>query len=110
MTLEQIIAAIESGEFDKDLAKISSAVDSRKATVRSTITIKDFGIGDKVKFNNSCGTRYIVGHTGKVVGIKRTKLVVTLDTPVGRFARVNPITRELESAQITVPTAIVDLV
>jgi hypothetical protein len=112
MTLSSatVMAAIGSGEFDTDLAKIQEAVELRLSQTRSSKTIKDFGIGDKVRLNNNCGTRYLVGHTGKIVGMKRTKLVITLDSPVGKFIRVNPATREIESAQITIPTALVDLI
>lgn len=103
-----VLAAIGGGDLDTDLINIISAAQQRLSQVRSTKTVKDFGIGDAVKFNDTCGTRYLVGHTGRIVGMKRTKLVVTLDVPTGRFARVNPITRQVESAHITVPIAIVD--
>ena len=103
-----LLAQLQSGEYDEDLSKILAAVETRIAHVRSTKTVKDFGIGDLVKLNNNCGTRYLVGHTGRVVGMKRTKLVVTLDKPTGRFARVNPVTNQIESAHITVPIALVD--
>jgi len=103
-----LLTQIEMGEYDADLTKISSAVEERLTKVRSSKTVKDFGIGDKIKFNSLCGTRYLIGHTGRIVGMKRTKLVVTLDKPTGRFARVNPTTRQLESANITVPIGIVD--
>lgn len=103
-----LLTQIEMGEYDADLSKIFSAVETRLSKVRASKTIKDFGIGDKIKINSNCGTRYLIGHTGKVVGVKRTKLVVTFDSPIGRFARVNPATRELESANVTVPIGIVD--
>ena len=106
LDIEAVKAAIQSGELDKDLGAISTVVESRLATLRATKTATDFGIGDKVRFNNSCGTRYLVGHTAQVVGMKRTKIVVKLDNPMGRFARYTPA--GVESANITVPISIVD--
>jgi len=108
LTTGTVLAAIGGGDLDSDLVNIISAAEQRLSQVRSTKTVKDFGIGDAIKFNHNCGTRYLIGHTGRIVGMKRTKLVVTLDKPTGRFARVNPTTRQLESANITVPIGIVD--
>lgn len=102
MTLHDIIASIEAGKFDKDLAKIQTALANR----RSVMSIDAFNIGDRVVFNDQCGTRYLVGQTAVVTGMKRSKIVVELDRPIGRFVRYSngqPI-----SASIVVPTGIVD--
>jgi hypothetical protein len=107
LTIETLEAAIASGQLDGDIGRLSSAVEARLAVVRAGKKATDFGIGDMVKFNNNCGTRYLVGHTARVVGMKRTKIVVKLDKPMGRFAHVSP-TGTIESANITVPIAIVD--
>jgi hypothetical protein len=106
LTIEAVQAAIMSGELDANLGKLSTTLEARLSEVRATKTATDFGIGDKVRFNNSCGTRYLVGHTAQVVGMKRTKIVVKLDNPMGRFARYTPA--GMESANITVPISIVD--
>ena len=109
LTLEAVQEAINSGDLDANLAKLKEAVDSRMKTIRTTKTNKDFGIGDKVRFNDSCGTRYVVGLTATVVGMKQKKMIVKLDTPVGRFAKYLP-NGEVVSADITVPPGIVDLI
>ena len=106
ITLEAVRAAIESGEMDNDLGALSTLVENRLAAVRSSKKATDFGIGDKVRFNNNCGTRYLVGATARVTGMKRTKIVVQLEKPQGRFARYTPT--GTESANITVPISIVD--
>jgi hypothetical protein len=98
---------ISSGEFDAQLPEIFRAVESRMAEIRAVKTPQDFGIGDVVRFNNQCATRYLVGHTARVVGMKRTKIVVKLEKPTGRFSRVMA-NGEIESASITVPISIVD--
>lgn len=107
MTLNDILEQINSGTLDKDLGTLSTAVNQRLTTIRSSMKNSDFGLGDKVRFNNSCGTRYLIGETATVVGRKKIKLVVKLDKPTGRFARVLA-NGQVESASITVPIAIVD--
>lgn len=106
LEIEAVKAAITSGELDKDLGALSTVVESRLATLRASKSATDFGIGDKVRFNNNCGTRYLVGETARVTGMKRTKIVVQLDKPMGRFARHTA--NGVESANITVPISIVD--
>jgi len=106
LTIEAVQAAITSGELDADLGKLSTTLEKRLSEVRLTKTATDFGIGDRVRFNNSCGTRYLVGEYARVTGMKRTKIVVQLEKPMGRFARYTPT--GTESANITVPISIVD--
>lgn len=106
-TSYQIVKEILAGEHDEELANIMRAIADRQIALRGTVTLSNFGIGDRVKFNSSCGTRYLIGHTAQVVGKRRTKVVVQLDKPVGRFVRMTadgPV-----SAEITVPLAIIDL-
>jgi hypothetical protein len=102
MTLNDILAELASGRLDKDLASLTTAINER----RGAMDQEAFGLGDKVIFNSQCGTRYIVGHTATVVGMKRTKVVVKLDTPIGRFVRY--VNGEAVSPEITVPVAIID--
>ena len=106
VSIEAVRSAIESGELDKDLGTLSTLVTTRLDSIRATKSTTDFGIGDKVRFNSHCGTRYLVGETARVTGLKRTKIVVQLEKPQGRFARYTPT--GTESANITVPISIVD--
>jgi hypothetical protein len=107
LTVEAVKTAISSGLFDSELGAISTELEARREVVRASKKPTDFGVGDKVRFNNNCGTRYLVGHTARVVGMKRTKIVVKLDTPMGRFVRVDA-SGKAESASITVPISLVD--
>jgi hypothetical protein len=109
MDTTTLASRISSGELDGQLPEIFRAVESRMAEIRALKKPSDFGIGDTVRINNSCATRYLVGHTARVVGMKRTKIVVKLDKPTGRFTRVGA-NGQVESASITVPISIVDLV
>ena len=101
-----VSAAITAGMLDDDLGKLHTLISSRMSALRAIKKTDDFGIGDKVRFNENCGTRYLVGHTATIVGRKKVKLVVKLDAPTGRFVRMTP--SGPESAQITVPISIID--
>jgi len=106
--MSTLIDEINAGKHDADLEELEKIVKFRLRSVRSSRSPGEYLIGDKIKFNDFCGTKYIQGHTGVVVGKKKTKVVVQLDRPVGRFA----ITKngKVESASITVPVSIIDKV
>lgn len=106
MNATEIIAAINSGALDSELGAIDTTLRSRLSAIRALKTPVDFGVGDRVRFNENCGTRYLIGHTATVVGRKKVKLVVKLDKPTGRFLRMTP--SGPESASVTVPISIVD--
>jgi hypothetical protein len=110
MNIEELTSEIELGTFDSGLVKIKEAVEARLKANRASRTIADFNIGDTVVFNDLTATRYMVGRKATVTGMKQKKITVRLETPVGRFAHVNPVTGRVESANITVPVAIIDLV
>jgi hypothetical protein len=106
MSIETLLADISSGTYDSSLGKINEALALRLKTVRKQLTISDYNIGDKVKFNEQTGTRYMVGETATIVSKNRTKVVVRLDNPTGRFARINPVTRQVESSNVTCPIGV----
>jgi hypothetical protein len=110
MNIGELTSEIESGTFDSDLIKIKEAVDARLKASRTSRTLADFNIGDTVVFNDLTGTRYMVGQKATITGMKQKKVTVRLETPVGRFAHMNPVTGRVESSNITVPVAIIDLV
>jgi hypothetical protein len=110
MNIQDILDAINSGSMDSNLGKIKDAVDSRSPKARAVLTINDYDIGARVRFNESTGTRYMVGQYATISGKNRTKVTVRLETPMGRFARVNPVTGKVESSNVTVPISIIDLV
>jgi hypothetical protein len=110
LQVETLLADIASGSCDDSLVAISRAVEERLKAVRKSLTIDDYNIGDKVKFNDQTGTRYMVGETATNISKNRTKVVVRLDSPKGRFARVNNATGKVESASVTCPIGVLDLV
>jgi ribosomal protein L21E len=110
MTLaaENVARHIAAGVFDEQLAEIEKAVQERLMTVRRSRTAAEFGIGDEVRFNSYCGTKYLQGHTGVVVSKSKTKLVVKLSSPVGRFS--TKVGDDWQGSEVRVPPSIVDLV
>lgn len=69
--------------------------------------VGDFAVGDRVRFNSRCGTKYLVGTTGTVTGLRRTKITVTPDAPIGRFSRKRT-DGTVYAPPVIVPTGIVD--
>lgn len=110
MDVQTLIDAINAGTYDANLGKLSDAVQARLHASRKNKTVNDFELGSRVKFNELTGTRYMVGEYATVISKNRTKLVVRLENPTGRFAKFNPVTKTMESSNVSVPVAIVDLV
>jgi hypothetical protein len=106
LTYEEIDAAVMSGDFDADLEKLSKLIENRISTKRSSRSINDYGIGDRVRLNSMCGTKYLQGHTAVVTGKGRTKLIVKLESPTGRFLRFENGVKT--SVDIKVPLMIID--
>jgi hypothetical protein len=107
MDIKTVLDQVSSGAFDSDLNKLVDAVNARLTVVRKAKKISDFNIGDRVKFNELTGTRYMVGQYATVISKNRTKVVVRLETPMGRFARYLP-NGEVQSSNVTVPLSIID--
>lgn len=105
--ISDLAARIDAGEFDAELTELEEAIRMRQASVRSSRKKTDFNVGDRVRFNSMCGTKYIIGQTATVVRPRRTKLVVILDRPIGRFAKRAP-DGTLTAAEVVVPATILD--
>lgn len=107
MDIKTVLDEISKGSFDQDLTKLADAVKERLDKTRRNKSISDFNIGDRVKFNELTSTRYMVGQYATIISKNRTKVVVRLETPMGRFARYLP-NGEVQSSNVTVPLAIID--
>lgn len=107
--LDQFLAELVDGDYDDRLTEIIELAKKRQRTAQMSHTKEDFSVGDKIIFNDYCGTKYMRGRTGTVISKKQKKLVVVLDKPVGRFA-IRTASGEIRSAEITVPPQIVDRV
>jgi uncharacterized protein YkvS len=85
-----IVDEIHNGKHDSILSFILEAANARKSQLQSLQVARlavALRIGDSVRFNEQCGTRYMVGHVGKVTKINRASVLVDLDAPVGRFQK-----------------------
>lgn len=121
---------IHAGKFDVDLTELSTAVNMRlqdlgilpksapataptsapfisKPVPKGKLNIDDVAVGDKIRFNNQCGTKYMIGQVGTIKSKRRTKVVVLMDTPVGRFARTDS-SGKVYSAPVVVPMSILE--
>lgn len=107
MDTTTLVTDIAAGKFDSDLEQLAKAIESRKTLMRKVRTLGDFNVGDRVKFNELTGTRYMVGQYATIVSKNRAKVVVRLETPTGRFAKYLP-NGEVQSANVTVPLSIID--
>jgi hypothetical protein len=88
-----LIEDIINGNYDDQLEAISDAVHSRKKIARSkkkAVAMATIKVGDKVTLKN-LNPKYVNGSVGKIIEKRRTKLVVILDKPVGRFG-AGPVT------------------
>ena len=78
-----MINNIKSGEYDGQLDMILAAVKARKNALKPQIW--EFQVGDKVKIINA-NPKYLNGSTATIKKVNRTKVVIDLDTPAGRFS------------------------
>ena len=79
-----MINNIKSGEYDEQLDMILAAVKARKNALKPQIW--ELQVGDKVKMINA-NPKYLNGSTAVIKRVNRTKVVIDLDTPTGRFSR-----------------------
>ena len=84
MNIEELNYTILSGEADEFLDSIVKAVKIRKDALKPQIW--EFQVGDKVKIINA-NPKYLNGSTATIKKVNRTKVVIDLDTPAGRFSR-----------------------
>lgn len=105
--LSALVDDISDGKLDGSLDTIFNAVNLRRSVIRSTTTIDDFLVGDRVVINERCGTKYLIGEWGTVVGIRRTKVTIQFDNPKGRFARKRADGTPY-SSDVVVPIEILD--
>ena len=79
-----LIAEIRRGQHDEDLDDLLLAIQGRK----KSIGVRNFSaipVGSKVRFVPTIRPTYLRGMEATVVGKKVSKLIVRLDSPVGRF-------------------------
>lgn len=106
---EEFLTQLNDGMYDDDLEALKQAIKDRQTSTRESRSVADYKMGQRVVFNDYCGTKYMRGQTGVVVDRARTKLLIKLDRPVGRFSKTNA-TGVVEGAEVKAPPSILDLV
>lgn len=66
----------------------------------------DYGIGDRVQFNDLCSVEMLRGATATIVSKPRGNLTVMLDRPIGRYSKT--IDGVSHGGSTTVPRLIVN--
>jgi hypothetical protein len=73
---------IMNGDLDEYLDALDAAIRERKHSMAPKIW--EFQVGDRVRLKNA-NPKYLNGQTATVKKINRTKVVIDLDNPSGRF-------------------------
>lgn len=87
--LQDVRNAILCGAYDEHLAVIVREIEERKRKTREFI---EWVEGDRVKINENCRPKYLVGEMATITAVKRTKVVVKFDRDAGRFRATQNIT------------------
>lgn len=94
--LEDVRTAILCGAYDEHLAVLVSEINERKKRTREFI---EWMPGSRVRINESCNPKYLIGEMGTIKDVKRKKVVIHLDRDSGRFRA---------GQNITVPMTLLD--
>lgn len=78
------VVPVLSGEMDEFLDGMIQTIQSRKKELKPKIW--EFQVGDKVRLVNA-NPKYLVGAEATVKKVNRTKIVIDLDVPQGRFSK-----------------------
>jgi hypothetical protein len=79
----EVAKGIIVGDYDDYLDQIGNSIKTRRDALAPKIW--DFSVGDRVRFNNKTGPKYLIGAVGTVTQVNRVKVVVDLDERRRRF-------------------------
>lgn len=103
---QQLIDSVHSGAYDSDITSLAKAFQDRLHKTRVLRLVSDYGLGDRVRFNDLCAVEYLRGHQATVIGIRGKKLVVKLRVPIGEFAV--QVGEEWQGGEVVAPPAMLD--
>jgi hypothetical protein len=88
---DNFVVPVLTGQMDEYLEGMIDTIRLRQKDKAPKIW--EFKVGDAVKYGNNVRPKYLAGVKGKIVEIRRTKVTVGLEKPVGRFGTriVTPI-------------------
>jgi len=105
---DKIAQDVAAGMHDDSLTQLLEAAKIRTQELREARKTTDFGVGDVVRFNDYCATKYLRGHHAIVTGFRGKRLLVKLKNPIGRHAKI--VDGKWEGTEVAVPPSIIDLV
>ena len=79
-----LLQSIREGKYDENLDSIAAAVMARKKVMGYRL-FDELEVGDEVVFLNTVRPTYLRGEKGKVTGFRRSKILIQLARPSGRF-------------------------
>lgn len=85
---DDLTGRVLSGQLDTQLPALIEAINRRRKIIqdqRTTAAIAKLRVGDRVRIGHDVSPQYLHGRHGEVHQIDHDRVVVCLDTPVGRF-------------------------
>lgn len=89
MDATKILEMIEYGELDDHLSEMQVAIAARRNNTREFI---EWVEGDRVRINEKCRPKYLVGVEATIQSVRRTRVVIHLDKDAGRFRAGRDVT------------------
>lgn len=88
LNAQDVALAILDGKMDDSLDALTGAIRERR---KQADNLKGLFLkaGDRVRFNNTVRPKYMAGVMATVVRVNKTRAVVKLDDPTGRFGTGN---------------------
>ena len=86
--IDALVAAIRDGRLDDDLPALVDAINERRHRSERDLTrraLQHLTVGTRVRLDAHVRPKYLQGATGTIHQIDATTVVVSLDTPAGRF-------------------------
>ena len=86
--IDALVAAIRDGRFDDDLPALVDAINERRQRSERDLTrraLQHLSVGTRVRLDEHVRPKYLQRATGTIHQIDGTTVVVSLDTPAGRF-------------------------
>jgi hypothetical protein len=86
--IDALIAAIRGGHLDDELPALVDAINERRQRSDRDLTrraLQHLTVGTRVRLDEHVRPKYLQGAAGTIHQIDATTVVVSLDTPTGRY-------------------------
>jgi len=82
---------IQVGTYDDMLEEVIDLAQERQ-TILQARAFKSIKVGDRVRYNDKCRPKDLIGAEGIVKAKRKTRITVLLDDPQGRFGSAPVVT------------------